>query len=315
MTAVATIPEILNAEELRQMDAYWRALQLSLRRNDLPLRQSLLREPLKPEHIKQRLLGHWGSDPGQTFLWVHLNRLIRKYDLNMIYICGPGHGAPSMLSHAWMEGTYSEIYPDKSQDLEGMRKFFREFSFPGGIGSHCTPETPGSIHEGGELGYSLSHAFGAAFNKSRSDRQLRRSATARQKPAPRDLLAQQQIPQPVRDGAVLPNPASERLQDRQSTILARIPHEELEWLLARYGWDPHFVEGDDPHVMHQTMATMLELASSTFAPSSATLAKNGKLTGGNAGWPRWPMIVLRTPRAGTARKEVDGHKLECFWRA
>src|SRR6202034_1212603 len=165
MTAsVATLPEALTAEELTQMDAYWRACNYLCAGMIYLYDNPLLREPLKPEHIKKRLLGHWGSDPGQTFLWVHLNRLIRKYDLDMIYIAGPGHGAPSMLSHAWMEGTYSEIYPDKSQDIEGLRKFFREFSFPGGIGSHCTPETPRSIHERGELGYSLSHAFGAAFD-------------------------------------------------------------------------------------------------------------------------------------------------------
>ncbi|MGA8160053.1 MAG: phosphoketolase, partial [Acidobacteriaceae bacterium] len=165
MTAsVATLPETLSAEELHQIDAYWRACNYLCAGMIYLYDNPLLREPLRAEHIKKRLLGHWGSDPGQNLVWVHLNRLIRKHDLNMIYISGPGHGAPAMLSNAWIEGTYSEIYPDKSQDLEGLRRFFRQFSFPGGIGSHCTPETPGSIHEGGELGYSLSHAFGAAFD-------------------------------------------------------------------------------------------------------------------------------------------------------
>jgi xylulose-5-phosphate/fructose-6-phosphate phosphoketolase len=168
MSAVAEINvpviEPLSVEELRKMDAYWRACNY-LSAGMIYLRENpLLRQPLKPEHIKERLLGHWGSAPGQTFTWVHLNRLIRKYDLNMIYISGPGHGAPAVLSNSYLEGTYSEVYPGKSEDEEGMRKFFRQFSFPGGIGSHCTPETPGSIHEGGELGYSLSHAFGAAFD-------------------------------------------------------------------------------------------------------------------------------------------------------
>ena len=247
MTAVATIPEILNAEELRQMDAYWRACNYLCAGMIYLYDNPLLREPLKVEHIKQRQLGHWGSDPGQTFLWVHLNRLIRKYGLDMIYIAGPGHGAPAMLSHAWMEGTYSEIYPNKSQDIEGMRKFFREFSFPGGIGSHCTPETPGSIHEGGELGYSLSHAFGAAFNNP----DLIVNCVVGDGEAETGPLAtswhSNKFLNPVRDGAVLPILHLNGYKIANPTILARIPHEELEWLLRGYGWDPHFVEGDDPH--------------------------------------------------------------------
>ena len=293
MTAVATIPEILNAEELRQMDAYWRACNYLCAGMIYLYDNPLLREPLKVEHIKQRLLGHWGSDPGQTFLWVHLNRLIRKYGLDMIYIAGPGHGAPAMLSNAWMEGTYSEIYPDKSQDLEGMRKFFREFSFPGGIGSHCTPETPGSIHEGGELGYSLSHAFGAAFDNP----DLIVNCVVGDGEAETGPLAtswhSNKFLNPVRDGAVLPILHLNGYKIANPTILARIPHEELEWLLRGYGWDPHFVEGDDPPLMHQTMATMLEHCIDHIRAIQREAREHGKLTGGNAGWPRWPMIVLR----------------------
>src|SRR6202034_903433 len=223
MTAsLATLPETLSAEELHVMDAYWRACNYLCAGMIYLYDNPLLREPLKPEHIKKRLLGHWGSDPGQTFLWVHLNRLIRKYDLNMIYIAGPGHGAPATLSNAWMEGTYSEIYPDKSQDLEGMRKFFREFSFPGGIGSHCTPETPGSIHEGGELGYSLSHAFGAAFDNP----DLIVTCVVGDGEAETGPLAtswhSNKFLNPVRDGAVLPILHLNGYKIANPTILARI---------------------------------------------------------------------------------------------
>jgi xylulose-5-phosphate/fructose-6-phosphate phosphoketolase len=316
MTAsVATLPETLSAEELQQMDAYWRACNYLCAGMIYLYDNPLLREPLKPENIKKRLLGHWGSDPGQTFLWVHLNRLIRKYDLNMIYVAGPGHGAPSMLSNAWMEGTYSEIYPDKSQDLPGLEKFFREFSFPGGIGSHCTPETPGSIHEGGELGYSLSHAFGAAFNNP----DLIVNCVVGDGEAETGPLAtswhSNKFLNPVRDGAVLPVLHLNGYKIANPTILARIPHEELEWLFRGYGWDPHFVEGDDPHLMHQTMATTLEHCVEHIRSIQREARDHGKLTGGNAGWPRWPMIVLRTPKGWTCPKEVDGHRVEGFWRA
>ena len=218
----------------------------------------LLREPLKPEHIKNRLLGHWGSDPGQSLIWVHLNRLIRKYDLNVMYVSGPGHGAPATLSNCYLEGYYSEIYPDKSQDEAGMLKFFRQFSFPGGIGSHCTPETPGSIHEGGELGYSLSHAYGAAFDNPDL---IVACCGWRWRGGDRaacHLLALQQIPEPDSRWCGATGSAFEWIQDRESDILARIPHEELEALLAGYGHKPYFVEGDDPGIMHQTMAATME---------------------------------------------------------
>ncbi|MGA8529461.1 MAG: phosphoketolase family protein [Acidobacteriaceae bacterium] len=316
MTAsVATLPETLSAEELHQIDAYWRACNYLCAGMIYLYDNPLLREPLKAEHIKKRLLGHWGSDPGQNLVWVHLNRVIRKYDLNMIYISGPGHGAPAMLSNAWMEGTYSEIYPDKSRDLEGMQKFFRQFSFPGGIGSHCTPETPGSIHEGGELGYSLSHAFGAAFDNP----DLIVNCVIGDGEAETGPLAtswhSNKFLNPVRDGAVLPILHLNGYKIANPTILARIPHQELEWLLRGNGWTPHFVEGDDPHRMHQLMAAALEHCLDEIRTIQREAREQGKLSGGSAGWPRWPMIVLRSPKGWTCPKEVDGHKVEGFWRA
>ncbi len=316
MSAAVSAPvEVLTKDELSQMDAYWRACNYLCAGMIYLYDNPLLREPLKAEHIKKRLLGHWGSDPGQTFLWVHLNRLIRKYDLNMIYVAGPGHGAPATLSNAWMEGTYSEIYPDKSQDLEGLTKFFREFSFPGGIGSHCTPETPGSIHEGGELGYSLSHAFGAAFDNP----DLIVNCVVGDGEAETGPLAtswhSNKFLNPVRDGAVLPVLHLNGYKIANPTLLARIPHQELEWLLRGYGWAPHFVEGDDPRLMHPLMAATLEHCIEEIRSIQQEARRNGKLTGGTAGWPRWPMIVLRTPKGWTGPKEVDGHKVEGFWRA
>ncbi len=316
MTATVSAPsDILTAEEIRTMDAYWRACNY-LSAGMIYLRDNpLLREPLRAEHIKQRLLGHWGSDPGQSFLWVHLNRLIRKHDLDMIYIAGPGHGAPATLSNAWMEGTYSEIYPDISQDLAGLEKFFCQFSFPGGIGSHCTPETPGSIHEGGELGYSLSHAFGAAFDNP----DLIVNCVIGDGEAETGPLAtswhSNKFLNPVRDGAVLPILHLNGYKIANPTVLARIPREELEWLMRGYGWTPHFVEGDDPEVLHPIMAATLEHCLAEIRAIQHDARVNGKTSGGTTGWPRWPMIVLRTPKGWTGPKEVDGHKVENFWRA
>jgi xylulose-5-phosphate/fructose-6-phosphate phosphoketolase len=303
----------LSAEELHLIDAYWRACNyccvgmLYLRNNPL------LREPLKPEHIKNRLLGHWGSDPGQTFTWVHLNRLIKKYDLDLIYISGPGHGAPATLSNSYLEGVYSEVYPAMSQDAEGMQKFFKQFSFPGGIGSHCTPETPGSIHEGGELGYSLSHGFGAAFDNP----DLIVTVVVGDGEAETGPLAtswhSNKFLNPVTDGAVLPVLHLNGYKIANPTILARITHEELESLLIGCGWRPIFVEGDDPTVMHPKMAAALEEAvleikaiqeKARSAPADAPVER-----------PRWPMIVLRSPKGWTCPKEIDGHKLEGSWRA
>jgi xylulose-5-phosphate/fructose-6-phosphate phosphoketolase len=301
----------LSADELRRMDAYWRACNylcagmLYLRHNPL------LREPLKPEHIKNRLLGHWGSDPGQTFTWVHLNRLIKKYDLDLIYISGPGHGAPATLSNSYLEGVYSEVYPAMSQDVAGMQKFFKQFSFPGGIGSHCTPETPGSIHEGGELGYSLSHGFGAAFDNP----DLIVTVVVGDGESETGPLAtswhSNKFLNPVRDGAVLPILHLNGYKIANPTILARISREELDSLFRGYGWTPHVVEGDDPALMHQQMAGVLEQC----VLEIRAIQEKARSAGAVPERPRWPMIILRTPKGWTCPKEIDGHKLEGSWRA
>ena len=218
----------------------------------------LLKEPLKPEHIKNRLLGHWGSSPGLAFIYIHLNRLIKKFDLDMIFMAGPGHGAPGVLGPGYLEGTYSEIYPEKSEDERGLREFFKQFSFPGGIGSHCTPETPGSIHEGGELGYVLSHACGAAFDNP----DLIVAAVVGDGESETGPLATSwhisKFLNPIRDGAVLPILHLNGYKINNPTLLARISHEELESLLRGYGWTPYFVEGSDPETMHQAMAATVE---------------------------------------------------------
>jgi xylulose-5-phosphate/fructose-6-phosphate phosphoketolase len=309
----ATAP--LTAEELRLMNAYWRACNylcagmLYLRANPL------LREPLKPEHIKNRLLGHWGSDPGQTFTWVHLNRLIKKYDLDLIYISGPGHGAPATLSNSYLEGVYSEVYPDKSQDLAGMQKFFKQFSFPDGIGSHCTPETPGSIHEGGELGYSLSHGFGAAFdNPGLIVAVVVGDGEAETGPLATSWHANKFL-NPIHDGAVLPVLHLNGYKIANPTILARIPHEELEMLFRGYGWKPFFVEGDDPETMHQKMAAAMETCVLQIRAIQEK-ARNTPVTDlDQPSRPIWPMIVLRSPKGWTGPKVVDGHRMEGTWRA
>ncbi len=247
-----------DAEELRLIDAYWRACNY-LAAGMIYLQDNpLLREPLRAEHIKNRLLGHWGASPGLSFMYVHLNRLIRKYGLDAIFLAGPGHGAPGVLAPVYLEGTYSEIYPQKGEDLEGMRAFFKEFSFPGGIGSHCTPETPGSIHEGGELGYSVSHAFGAAYDNP----ELIVAVAVGDGESETGPLAtawhSNKFLYPVRDGAVLPILHLNGYKINNPTILARISHEELESLFRGYGWTPHFVEGDDPAAMHRRMAQVME---------------------------------------------------------
>jgi xylulose-5-phosphate/fructose-6-phosphate phosphoketolase len=306
----------LSAEDLRRMDAYWRACNylcvgmLYLRANPL------LREPLKPEHIKNRLLGHWGSDPGQTFTWVHLNRLIKKYSLDLIYLSGPGHGAPATLANSYLEGVYSEVFPDKSQDVAGMQRFFKQFSFPGGIGSHCTPETPGSIHEGGELGYSLSHGFGAAFDNP----DLIVTVVVGDGESETGPLAtswhSNKFLNPVRDGAVLPILHLNGYKIANPTILARIPPEELEMLFHGLGYTPYVVEGDDPAVMHQRMAAVMEHCvleiRAIQAGARETARANPDVPPAR---PIWPMIILRTPKGWTCPKELDGHKLEGSWRA
>jgi xylulose-5-phosphate/fructose-6-phosphate phosphoketolase len=302
--------EVLSAEELQKIDAYWRAT-LYLCAGMIFLKDNpLLKEPLKIDHIKKRLLGHWGSDPGQSLIWVHLNRLIKKYDLNMMYISGPGHGSPAVLSNAYLEGTYSEVYPDKSEDEEGMRKFFREFSFPGGIGSHCTPETPGSMHEGGELGYSISHAFGAAFDNP----DLIVAAVVGDGEAETGPLAtawhSNKFLNPVRDGAVLPILHLNGYKIANPTVLSRISHEQLKSLFIGYGYNPYFIEGSDPGEVHQITAQTLENVIAEIKN-----IQHGARVKGVTGCPQWPMIVLRTPKGWTGPKEVDGHKVEGSWRA
>jgi xylulose-5-phosphate/fructose-6-phosphate phosphoketolase len=300
----------LNPATLRKIDAYWRACNyLSLGMIYLQ-NNPLLREPLKPEHIKNRLLGHWGASPGLAFIYIHLNRLIKKYDLSMIYLAGPGHGAPGVLGPVYLEGTYSEVYPDKSEDTTGLCDFFKQFSFPGGIGSHCTPETPGSIHEGGELGYVLSHACGAAFDNP----DLIVAAVVGDGEAETGPLATSwhinKFLNPIRDGAVLPILHLNGYKINNPTLLARIPHEELENLFRGYGWTPYFVEGSDPETMHQAMAATVEHCIGDIRKHQEEARKSG-----TANRPLWPMIVLRTPKGWTAPAEVGGHKLEGSWRA
>ncbi|OYX29717.1 MAG: phosphoketolase [Hydrogenophilales bacterium 32-62-9] len=303
-------PPAPGADELDRLNAYWRACNY-LAAGMIFLRDNpLLREPLKPEHIKQRLLGHWGASPGLSFAWVHLNRLINKYDLDAIFLAGPGHGAPGILAPAYLEGVYSEVYPNKGEDEEGMRQFFKEFSFPGGIGSHCTPETPGSIHEGGELGYSISHAFGAAFDNP----DLLVTVMVGDGEAETGPLAtswhSNKFLNPIRDGAVLPILHLNGYKINNPTILARISHDELDNLFKGYGWTPYFVEGSDPMTMHADMARVLEQC-----VLEIRRIQNEARASGIAGRPRWPMIVLRSPKGWTGPAEVDGKKVEGFWRA
>src|SRR5437773_10283802 len=300
----------LSAEELRRVDAYWRASNyLSLGQISL-LDNPLLREPLKRGHIKPRLLGHWGTSPGLNMLCVHLNRVIRRDDLNVIYVIGPGHGGPSLVAHAYLEGTYSEVYPNISQDAEGMRKLFKQFSFPGGIPSHVAPETPGSIHEGGELGYALSHAYGAAFDNP----DLIVTCIVGDGEAETGPLATgwhgNKFLNPVRDGCVLPILHLNGYKIANPTVLARISHEELEALMRGYGYTPHFVEGDDPAKMHQLLARTLDLVIGEIKAIQADARKNGFTQR-----PLWPMIVFRSPKGWTGPKEVDGQKTEGSWRS
>ncbi len=310
---LALVHQAPGADELRLIDAYWRACNY-LCVGMLYLQQNpLLREPLLPAHIKNRLLGHWGSDPGQSFTWVHLNRLITKYDLDVIYLAGPGHGAPATLSNSYLEGVYSEVYPTMTQNIEGLQRFFKQFSFPGGIGSHCTPETPGSIHEGGELGYSLSHGFGAAFDNP----DLIVTVVVGDGEAETGPLAtswhSNKFLNPITDGAVLPVLHLNGYKIANPTVLARITPEELESLFVGYGWKPYFVEGDDPALMHPRMAQVMEqcILEIRAIQQHARSAPAGTPTER----PRWPMIVLRTPKGWTCPKEIDGHKLEGSWRA
>ncbi|HSI73761.1 MAG TPA: phosphoketolase family protein [Fimbriimonas sp.] len=300
----------LSDDELALMNAWWRACNYlsvgMIYLTDNPL----LREPLKSEHVKRRLLGHWGASPALSFVWTHLNRVIKRDDLDVIFVAGPGHGAPGVLGPAYLEGTYSEIYPDKSRDLDGLRRFFKQFSFPGHIGSHVTPETPGSIHEGGELGYSLSHAYGAALDNA----DLIVACVVGDGEAETGPLAtawhSNKFINPARDGAVLPILNLNGYKIANPTVLARISHQEIEALFRGYGYTPIFVEGAEPTEMHQRMAAALDAA-----VADIRAIQDRARQGGDVERPRWPMIVLRSPKGWTGPKEIGGHKIEGSWRA
>jgi xylulose-5-phosphate/fructose-6-phosphate phosphoketolase len=300
----------LDKTTLEQMHAYWRACNY-LAAGMIYLQDNpLLRAKLKPTHIKNRLLGHWGASPGLSFTYIHMNRLINKFDLDAIFLAGPGHGAPGVLAPVYLEGTYSEIYPNKSEDVDGMRQFFKSFSFPGGIGSHCTPETPGSIHEGGELGYSLSHAFGAAFdNPDLIVTVMVGDGEAETGPLATSWHSNKYL-NPARDGAVLPVLHLNGYKINNPTLLSRISHEELEDLFKGYGWTPYFVEGSEPMEMHAKMATAMEQCVNEIKQIQEQARSTDDVER-----PRWPMIVLRSPKGWTGPDNVDGHKVEGFWRA
>ena len=300
----------LSDAEAQKTHAFWRACNY-LALGMIYLQENpLLREPLKAEHIKNRMLGHWGASPALSFIYTHLNRVIRSFDLDMIYMAGPGHGAPGVLAPVYLEGSYSEVYPEKSLDQDGLLRFFKEFSFPGGIGSHCTPETPGSIHEGGELGYVLSHACGAAFDSP----DLIVAAVVGDGEAETGPLATSwhinKFLNPIRDGAVLPILNLNGYKINNPTLLARISHQELEDLFKGYGYTPLFVEGSDPATMHQAMAATLDHGVKLIRGFQDEARTSGKATR-----PRWPMIVLRSPKGWTAPQDVDGRKVEGFWRS
>ena len=300
----------LDEEEARKTHAFWRACNYLAVGMIYLQSNPLLREPLKPEQIKNRMLGHWGASPALSFIYTHLNRVIKSFDLDMVYMAGPGHGAPGVLGPVYLEGSYSEIYPEKSLDEEGLLRFFKEFSFPGGIGSHCTPETPGSIHEGGELGYVLSHACGAAFDNPN----LIVAAVVGDGEAETGPLATSwhinKFLNAARDGAVLPILNLNGYKINNPTLLARITHEELEDLFKGYGYTPLFVEGSDAASMHQAMAATMDHCVRAIQGFQQEARSSGTTVR-----PRWPMIILRTPKGWTAPAEVDGKKIEGLWRA
>jgi len=301
--------EILSPDLLQKMHAYWRAAnylsvgQLYLRDNPL------LKEPLKLEHVKNMLLGHWGTTPGQNFIYTHLNRIINRYDLNMIYISGPGHGGPAVVGSTYLEGTYTEVYPNITQDENGLKRLFTQFSYPGGISSHASPQTPGSIHEGGELGYSLSHAFGAALDNP----ELIVACVVGDGEAETGPLStawhSNKFLNPLTDGTVLPILHLNGYKISNPTVLAKISHEELQQLFFGYGWNPIFVEGDEPELMHRAMAEALDYAVDRI------LQVKYDAQHPNEQRPRWPMIILRSPKGWTGPKEVDGYKIEGNFRA
>jgi xylulose-5-phosphate/fructose-6-phosphate phosphoketolase len=302
--------DLVSEQELALIDAYWRAANYLSVGQIYLYDNPLLKEPLRKEHVKPRLLGHWGTTPGLNFIYVHLNRLIRSRDLNMIYIAGPGHGGPGVVANTYLEGTYSEVYPNVSQDEAGMRLLFKQFSFPGGIPSHAAPETPGSIHEGGELGYALSHAYGAAFDNP----DLVVACVVGDGEAETGPLAtswhSNKFLNPATDGAVLPILHLNGYKIANPTVLARISHEELEHLFVGYGYTPYFVEGDDPTTMHRAMAATLDSIADHIRDIQREARANGATNR-----PRWPMIVLRTPKGWTGPREVDGKRTEGSWRS
>jgi len=302
--------ETLSADHLRRMDAYWRAANYLSVGQIYLYENPLLREPLSRDHVKPRLLGHWGTTPGQNFIYVHLNRLIKQYDLNMLYIAGPGHGGPALVANTYLEGTYSELYPDVSRDEAGLKRLFKQFSFPGGIPSHVAPETPGSIHEGGELGYSLSHAFGAAFDNP----DLIVACVIGDGEAETGPLATgwhgNKFLNPVTDGAVLPILHLNGYKIANPTLFARIERAELEEYLRGCGYEPHFVAGDDPATMHPLMAATLDRVIETIRR-----IQGDARAGGFKQRPTWPMIVLQTPKGWTGPKTVDGIAVEGTFRA
>ncbi|RAX16257.1 phosphoketolase [Pseudarthrobacter sp. AG30] len=301
---------VLSPAQLDRINAWWRAANYLSVGQIYLMDNPLLREPLRPEHIKPRLLGHWGTTPGLNFIYAHLNRAIMDRDLDMIYIMGPGHGGPGPVASAWLEGTYSETYPDISRDLAGMKRLFRQFSFPGGIPSHVAPETPGSIHEGGELGYALSHAYGAAFDNP----DLIVAAVIGDGEAETGPLAaswhSNKFVNPARDGTVLPILHLNGYKIANPTVLDRISHDELDSLLRGYGHTPYYVEGSDPEPMHQDFARTLDACLNEILEIKRAAREDGRTER-----PRWPMIVLRSPKGWTGPAEVDGLKVEGSWRS
>ncbi len=300
----------LTPEELGKLDAWWRASNYLAAGQLYLLDNPLLREPLKAEHIKKKIVGHWGTVPGQNFIYTHLDRVINKYDLDMIYISGPGHGGNAMVAQTWMEGSYSEVYPNVPQDIDGLKRLFKQFSFPGGISSHVAPETPGSINEGGELGYSLSHAFGAVFDNP----ELIAACVVGDGEAETGPLATawhgNKFLNPASDGAVLPILHLNGFKIANPTIFARITREERQKFFEGCGWTPYFVEGSEPEEMHEKMASALDRAIEDIIEIRRRAREDGA-----SGRPRWPMIVLQTPKGWTGPKEVDGLAVEGSFRA
>ncbi len=307
---MVTEVQTLSSDELNKTHAYWRAANYLSVGQIYLMKNPLLREPLTLEHVKPRLLGHWGTTPGLNFIYVHMNRVIKSFDLNALYIAGPGHGGPGLVANAWLEGSYSEYYPDIKENAEGMRRLFKQFSFPGGIPSHVAPETPGSMHEGGELGYSVSHAYGAVFDNP----DLIACCVVGDGEAETGPLAtswhSNKFLNPIRDGAVLPILHLNGYKIANPTLLARMPKQELESLFIGYGYKPYFVEGSDPEIMHQKMAATMDIVIAEIKSIQKQARDSGEFVR-----PTWPLIILRSPKGWTGPKEVDGKKTEDFWRS